>query len=110
MIVAEMRSPSSPKSWVMPTFRPRIPGISEADLDVDAGRQVVQTLEGVDRLRARLMDVDQALVRPDLEVLARILVLERAPDHDVDVLLGRQGHGPRDGRAGALGGLHDLCR
>ena len=47
------------------------------DLDVDAGRQVVEALQRVDRLRGRLVDVDQALVGADLEVLARVLVLER---------------------------------
>jgi hypothetical protein len=31
------------------------------------------------------MDVDQALVRPDLEVLLRVLVLERRLDDRVDV-------------------------
>src|SRR5919197_5111660 len=53
------------------------------------------------------MDVDQALVRAHLEVLARVLVDERTADHAVDVLLGRQGHRAGDGRAGALGRLDD---
>ena len=43
----------------------------------------------------RLMDVDEAFVGPDLEVLARVLVLERRPDHAVHVLLGGQGHRSR---------------
>src|SRR3954468_10961440 len=81
----------------------------ELDLDVDAGRQV-EPHQRVDRLRRGRMDVDQALVRAHLEVLARVLVLEGASDHAVDVLLGGQGHGPGDGRAGALGCLHDLAR
>ena len=34
-----------------------------------AGREVVQALERVDRLRGRLVDVDEPLVRADLEVL-----------------------------------------
>ena len=42
----------------------------EADLDVHAGRQVVEALQRVDRLGRRLMDVDQPLVGADLEVLA----------------------------------------
>src|SRR5215210_656453 len=42
-------------------------------------------------------------------MLARVLVLERRPDHDVDVLLGRQRHGPGDAGAGALRGLDDLA-
>src|SRR5215218_2755627 len=57
------------------------------DLDVDPGRERVQALEGVDRLRGRLVDVDQPLVGADLEVLARVLVLERRADHAVDVLV-----------------------
>src|SRR5207247_8341239 len=56
------------------------------------------------------MDVDQALVRAHLEVLPRVLVLERAPDHAVDVLLGGQGHGPGDGRAGTGRVLDDRRR
>src|SRR6202035_6068125 len=79
-----------------------------ADLDVDARREVVQALQGVDRLRRRLVDVDQALVRADLEVLARVLVLERRADHAVDVLLGRQGHRAGHARARTGGRLHDL--
>src|SRR4051794_22061967 len=80
----------------------------QADLDVDAGRQVVEALERVDRLRRRLVDVDQPLVRADLEVLARVLVLERRPDHAVHVLLGRQGDRTGHGRAGARRRLDDL--
>src|SRR5262249_5394623 len=49
-------------------------------------------------------------VRAHLEVLARVLVLERAADHAVDVLLGGQGHGTGDRRAGALRSLDDLRR
>jgi hypothetical protein len=80
----------------------------EPDLDVDAGRQRVEALQRVDGLRARLVDVDQALVGADLEVLARVLVLERASDHAIDVLLGGQRDRPGDRRAGALGGADDL--
>src|SRR6266516_2778219 len=83
--------------------------LSQLDLDVDAGRQV-EPHKRVDRLRGRRVDVDQALVRAHLEVLPRVLVLERRADYAVNVLLGGQGHGPGDGRAGALGGLHDLAR
>src|SRR2546423_5006497 len=105
--------PSSPNTWVIPSFLPNsaaIPAdpLDELDLDVDAGREVVESLERVDRLRRRLKDVDQALVRPDLEVLARVLVLERTADHAVAVLLRRQRHGPRDRGARAGGRLDDL--
>src|SRR3954451_3750591 len=80
----------------------------QADLDVDARRQVVEALERVDRLRRRLMDVDQPLVRADLEVLARVLVLERRADHAVHVLLGGQRNRAGHGRAGAGRRLDDL--
>ena len=81
----------------------------ELDLDVDACRKI-EPHEGVDRLRGRRVDVDQALVRAHLEVLAGVLVLERASDHRVDVLLGGQGHRPGHGRAGALRRLDDRQR
>src|ERR1700704_1413171 len=42
----------------------------QADLDVHARRKVVEALDRVHRLRGRLMNVDQTLVRADLEVLA----------------------------------------
>ena len=98
----------------MPSFLARIAAIrrsrGEADLDVHAGGKVVESLERVDRLRRRLMDVDQSLVGADLEVLARVLVLERRADHAVDVLLGRQRHRPGNGRTGPGGRLDDLLR
>src|SRR5256886_5421741 len=79
---------------------------SELDLDVDAGRQV-EAHQRIDRLRCRRVDVDQALVRADLERLPRVLVLEGATDHGVDVLFRRQGDGAGDGGAGSLGRLDD---
>src|SRR4051794_28701494 len=109
--VTRSTRPSSRKSWVMPSFLARIAGIrspGEADLDVDAGRQMVEALERVDRLGRRLMDVDEPLVRADLEVLARVLVLEGRADHAVDVLLRGQRNGAGHGRAGASRRLDDL--
>src|SRR4051812_23479571 len=100
---------SSSKSCVMPSFFPTIPFISEFDLDVDAGREV-EPHERVDRLRRGRVDVDEALVRAHLEVLPRVLVLERGPDHAVDVLLGGQGHRTGDRGTGPLRGLDDLRR
>src|SRR3954453_20409891 len=98
------------KTCVMPSFFPSSPATAsdELDLDVNARRQVVEPLERVDRLRRGLQDVDQALVRADLEMLARVLVLERRANHAVDVLLGGQGHGPGHRGSGAGGGLDDL--
>src|SRR5580765_857516 len=86
-----------------------MPFISELDLDVHPGRKI-EPHQRVDRLRGRRVDVDQPLVRPHLEVLAAVLVLERAADHAVHVLLGWQGHGPGDRRPGALRRLHDVAR
>src|ERR687887_663621 len=109
--VTRSTRPSSRKSWVMPSFLARIAGIvltREADLDVDAGGQMVEPLERVDGLRRGLVDVDQALVRADLEVLLRVLVLEGGLDDRVHVLLGRERHRSGHGRARPRGGLHDL--
>src|SRR5204862_1202491 len=129
--VTRSRRPSSWKTWVIPTLRPSSAGIrlpcpgwalaklaalwqgdpvpsNQLDLDIHTGREVVESLERVDRLRRRLEDVDQALVRPDLEVLARVLVLEGTADHAVAVLLRRQRHGARDRGARAGGRLDDL--
>src|SRR5215218_6799775 len=109
--VTRSRWPSSgSKTWVMPSFLPRSPAISldELDLDVDARGEVVEPLQRVDRLRRRLQDVDQSLVRADLEVLPRVLVLERRADHAVDVLLGRQRHRSGDGCTGPRRRLDDL--
>src|SRR6201986_2275340 len=96
--------PVSSKTWVMPSLVPRIPVIamisesSELDLDVDASRKV-EPHQRVDSLQRRVDDVDQPLVRPHLEVLARVLVLVRRADDAVHVLLGRQRHGTGNFRA-----------
>jgi hypothetical protein len=52
---------------------------SQFDLDIHAGGQI-HAHQRVHRLRGGLMDVDETLMRPDLEVLAGIFVLERAAD------------------------------
>src|SRR3954453_8057358 len=89
--VTRSTRPSSVNRWVIPSFLARIAGIGstegESDLDVDPRREMVEPLERVDRLRRGLMDVDQALVRPDLEVLLGVLVLEGGLHHGVHVLL-----------------------
>src|ERR671915_1415141 len=87
--VTRSTRPSSVNRCVIPSFLARIAGMvlteGEPDLDVHAGGQVVEPLERVDRLRRGLVDVDQPLVRAGLEVLLRVLVLERRLDHRVDV-------------------------
>src|SRR5215218_5134535 len=95
----------------MPTFLPTMPFMpaSQLDLDVDSGREI-QPHQGVDRLRRRRMDVDQALVRAHLEVLTGVLVLERASDDRVAVVLGGQRHRTSHRGAGSLGRVDDLRR
>src|SRR6059058_5659709 len=110
MTVTAVTAPvSGSNTCVMPSFLPRMPlAMSlELDLDVDARREI-EPHQLVDRLRRRAEDVDEALVRAHLEVLARVLVLERAADHAIDVLLGRQRDRPSDRRTAALRGVDDL--
>src|ERR1700733_8657264 len=81
--------PSSRNRCVMPSFLARMAVIEalggESDLDIHAGREMVEALERVDRLGRRLVDVDQSFMGADLEVLARVLVLERRADHAIHV-------------------------
>src|SRR5215472_12909061 len=82
---------------------------SQLDLDVDTSRHV-KPHQGVNRLRCRVDDVDQPLVRSHLEVLTRVLVLVRRPNHAVNVLLRRQRHRPHDLRTGPHDGVDNLPR
>src|SRR3989441_3717051 len=79
------------------------------DLHIDAGRQI-ELHQRVHRLRRRLEDVDEPLVRADLELLARLLVDVRRPQHRPLVLRRRQRNRPRQPRAGTLGRVDDLAR
>src|SRR4051794_5783101 len=108
----------SSQTWVMPSLVPSSPFTlrskvmsltSELDLDVDASRQV-ETHQRVDGLRRGVDDVDEALVRAHLEVLAGVLVLVRRADDAVHVLLGRQRHRAGDLRTRAGNRVHDLAR
>src|SRR5207253_10863078 len=79
-------APASLKIWVMPSLRPIMPAIIprtgsvDLDLDVDTGREI-QLGQRVDRLRARVNDIDDALVRLELELLAALLVHVRRAQH-----------------------------
>src|SRR3954447_26251241 len=95
---------SFPASWR--GWRASVEG--ESDLDVHTGRQMIEPLKRVDRLGGGLMDVDQALVRPDLEVLLGVLVLEGGLHHGVHVLFRRQRHRAGDSGASPRRGLDDL--
>src|SRR5687767_10209699 len=122
--------PSSSKMRVIPSFLPinpagtvggsflmaerprgaprrRVRRSSHLDLDIDAGRQR-QPHQRIDRLGGRVDDVDEALVRPDLELLPAVLVDERASNDGVLLYPGRQRYRTGDVGAGPLRGLHDL--
>src|SRR5438477_9320396 len=137
MIVAATTEPSSLKCWSMPSLRPSSTGFlsagaalvvsacssfsstfvssviflafSELDLDVDAGRKV-QLHEGVDRFLRWVVDVDEPLVRPDLELFARVLVDERTLDDRELLDTCRQRDRTGDRRPRPLRGLDDLRR
>src|SRR5688500_14821731 len=82
MTVTGTTAPDSSKIWVIPSLRPMIPDISSSsihlDLDVHT-RWQIQLGERVDGLRARIEDVDDALMRLQLELLAALLVDVRRP-------------------------------
>src|SRR5439155_25720115 len=81
----------------------------ELDLDFDA-RLEIQLHEGVDRLLRWIVDVDEPLVRSDLELLARVLVDEGTLDHGELLDACRQRDRTGDRRPCALRGLDDLRR
>src|SRR2546425_9561226 len=103
--------PSPWNTCVTPTLRPINPMLiwSHLDLDVDA-RGKRESHQGVDRFRARIEDVDEPLVRADLELLPAVLVDERRPDDGEFLDPSWQRHRTDDVRAGPLGGLDDLGR
>ena len=73
------------------------------------GDRELELHQRVDRLRRRIEDVDQALVRAGLELLARLLVDVRAAQHRVLVDARRQRDRSRHARAGAHRGIDDLA-
>src|SRR5712692_4296997 len=77
------------------------------DLDVDARRKV-ELHERVDRLLRWVVDVDEPLVGPDLELIARVLVDERAADDGELLDAGGQRNRPGHGRPRPLRRLDDL--
>src|ERR1043166_3038234 len=93
MTVTGTSTPAPLYTCVIPIFRPMSPAsamaLLELDLDVDAGGEV-ELAEGVDRLLRRLEDVEQTLVRTDLELLARLLVDVRRPVHSEPLDVCRQ--------------------
>src|SRR5262249_22663626 len=73
-------------------------------------RRELQLHQGVDRLAGRLEDVQEPLVRADLELLARLLVDVRRAVDRVPRDVGRQRDRSHHARAGAARGVHDLVR
>src|SRR5438309_10775180 len=108
-VCVSVASVVSRSSVVVAAFSSLITTSLELDLDVDARRKV-QLHEGVDRLLRWVVYVDEALVRPDLELLPRVLVDERTLDHGELLDARGQWHGARDRRPGPLRGLDDLRR
>src|SRR5258708_3724925 len=82
---------------------------SALDLDVDTCRQI-ELHECVERLLRGLQDVEQPLVRANLELLSALFVDMGRAQHGELVDAGRERNGPRDARTGALGRLDDLAR
>src|ERR1043166_4595959 len=102
--------PSSLKTRVMPSFRPMSPlviGSPDLDLDIHPGGQV-ELGQRVHRLGPRVVDVHQALVGPELELLPALLVDVRTPEHRPPLGLDRQRDRPGDLRPGLLDGADDV--
>src|SRR5207248_10907865 len=75
--VAWARKNSSRSDAASPVF-PGPPRSRPSSLDADVhARRHVQAAQSIHRLAGRLGDVDESLVRADLELLARLLVDER---------------------------------
>src|ERR1039458_1441359 len=65
--------------------------LKRLDLDIDASRQI-ELHQRIHRLLGRFENIDQPLVRADLEGLARLLVHVRRTQHAILVLDRRQGN------------------
>src|SRR5690242_10048663 len=99
---------------VMPSFWARRPvrmaaSVLQLDFDVDA-RGEVELHQRVHGLRSRINDVQHSLMRPDLELLAALLVHVRRTVHGEALDAGRQRDRAADLGAGALRRHHDLVR
>src|SRR6266550_2510944 len=77
------------------------------DLHIHPSGQI-EFCERVHRLRARIEDVDQALVRLELELLAALLVDVRAAQHRPELPLRGQWNRTRDLCTGLFRGPHDV--
>src|SRR6478735_5803840 len=109
-------SPASVNTRVIPTFCATTPErianpipALQFDLDVNAGSEV-ELHQRVHRLRRWIDDVQEALVRAHLELLAALLVDVRRAVHREFLDPRRQRDRAAHLRTGALGGRHDLAR
>src|SRR3954452_4505168 len=91
----------------LPTFDLLLFFTVSLDLNVNASRKI-ELHERVHRLLRRLEDVEQALVRADLELLTRLLVDVRRTENAIFVLHRRQRDRPRHLRSGPASGIDDL--
>ena len=82
---------------------------SGLDLDIDASRQT-EFIERFDRLGGGLHNVDQPLVRADLELLARLLIDVRARQNGITLDARRQGNRTVNYRPSSLRRIDDLHR
>src|SRR5579864_8389474 len=81
----------------------------QLDVDVDAGGEI-ELHQRIHGLRRRIDDVEDPLMRPDLELLTRLLVHMRRAQHGELLDLGRERNGAAHPRTGSLGGVDDLAR
>src|SRR4051812_36802833 len=88
---------------------PIIVPLLDFDFNVDARRQI-ELGQRIDSGRARVKNVDQPLVRLELELLARLLVDVRRAEHGPALRLCRQRNGTTHLRARLLGGADDIRR
>ena len=79
------------------------------DFDIDPGGQV-QPHEHIDRLRIWIEDIDQAVVRADLEVLVAVLIDKSRAAYGKPFDFRGQRDGPNYMGAASFGRFHDpLC-
>lgn len=77
------------------------------DFDVDAGRKI-QSHQSIDGFVGWLVDVDQAVVGSELEMLHRLLVDVRATDNAEAAKVSGKGHWASDSGASSLCGINNF--
>ena len=77
------------------------------DLNIHTRRQI-EFGQRIHCPRRRRIDIQQPLVRMQLELLTSLLIDVRRPKYREDLLTRRQRNGTRDHRAGTTDGFNDL--